>query len=456
MRTLFQPLAILLSLIACQSSVKESVHYPESGKVHQHQVCEAAPELSYALFLPENFRGDKGWPVIFFFDPHGSGSLPLMDYQSLANKYGYILIGSENSRNGLPYEEVDRIVNVLLTGVTDKYPIDTNRIYTAGFSGGSRVAGRAAMIRSDVRGVIGCGAGLPSGEQPPSYAFDYFGMAGTSDFNMGEMVQLDAALEQIGLRHFLLTYPGSHSWPPAGVMEEALLWHHFNAMREGKIPRELGIAKAFQDTLIKRTDVARSMKHDLREAELLQTAIAYLDQLTPVDVYRKRLAEVEKSDGYKKEVENRNNLLTREQQLQQMIVASLFSKDPAWWQSKIREYDRIIKNQQDPDEALMATRLKGYLSLICYSNVTAAMKQNQHELARNLVSIYTMADPDNPEPYYLTAVLNSQANDSIACFRNLDIAVSKGFSDKSRIMQQPEFEEYRNSQRFFDLTQKMK
>lgn len=456
MRKLLQPLAIMLSLIACQGSVKTSASYPDPGKIHLHQVCEAAPDLSYALFLPENFRDDKKWPVIVFFDPHGSGSLPLTDYLNLANKYGYILIGSENSRNGLPFEDVDRIVNSLFTCVTGKYPIDTNRMYTAGFSGGSRVAGRAAMIRSEVRGVIGCGAGLPSGAQPPSYAFDYFGMAGTSDFNMGEMVQLDAALEQIGLRHFLLTYPGTHSWPPAGVMEDALLWHHFNAMRDGKVPREMGIVQAFQDTLIKHTDAARSMQDDLREAELLQTAIAYLDQLMPVDGYRKRLAEVEMSDGYKNAVENRNNLLIREQQSQQMIIESLFSKDPAWWQKKIREYDRITENQRDPEEALMAARMKGYLSLVCYSNATAAMKQNQHALASNLVSIYTMADPDNPEPYYLTAVLNSQADDSVACFSNLDIAVSKGFSDKSRIMQQPEFEAYRNSQRFFDLTQKMK
>ena len=55
---------------------------------------------TYTLFLPPGFNVRKSWPVIFFFDPQAKPVVPIEKYKSLAIKYGYILAGSNHTRNG--------------------------------------------------------------------------------------------------------------------------------------------------------------------------------------------------------------------------------------------------------------------------------------------------------------------------------------------------------------------
>src|SRR5487761_2262382 len=71
----------------------------ETGKVIPHVVCKADAGQSYALYIPAKGNHEL-LPVIYFFDPHGDGSLPLNKYKALADEYNFILIGSNNSKNG--------------------------------------------------------------------------------------------------------------------------------------------------------------------------------------------------------------------------------------------------------------------------------------------------------------------------------------------------------------------
>src|SRR5260370_24790545 len=55
---------------------------------------------TYALYLPSNYSPDRAWSVIFAFDPRARGRAPLEAYQPAAEEYGYIVAGSNNSKNG--------------------------------------------------------------------------------------------------------------------------------------------------------------------------------------------------------------------------------------------------------------------------------------------------------------------------------------------------------------------
>src|SRR5689334_1247009 len=58
----------------------------EAGKLILRVVCKSDPAQSYALYIPAKHSHDT-LPVIYFFDPHGDGSLPLTKYKSLADRY---------------------------------------------------------------------------------------------------------------------------------------------------------------------------------------------------------------------------------------------------------------------------------------------------------------------------------------------------------------------------------
>ncbi|HXB07336.1 MAG TPA: hypothetical protein VNW04_09475, partial [Puia sp.] len=93
------------------------------------------PSAGYALYIPA--RGNpKAMPVVFFFDPHGDGTLPLNKYKTLAEAYGFILVGSNLSKNGNDWPTTENIWNKLYGDVRQRLKIDDRRLYTCGFSGG--------------------------------------------------------------------------------------------------------------------------------------------------------------------------------------------------------------------------------------------------------------------------------------------------------------------------------
>src|SRR6187551_2176315 len=70
------------------------------GQLLEKVGCEADPAQTYALYVPSTYTAEKLWPVIYCFDPGARGRTPVERLQAAAEKYGYIVAGSNNSRNG--------------------------------------------------------------------------------------------------------------------------------------------------------------------------------------------------------------------------------------------------------------------------------------------------------------------------------------------------------------------
>ncbi|HPT09807.1 MAG TPA: hypothetical protein PL087_05300 [Bacteroidales bacterium] len=395
------------------------------------------------------------YPVFLAFDAHAEGSLPVSIYKGLAEKYGIILVGSNESHNGLSQVEITTIVNNLLEEVKTRYPLDTNQIYVMGFSGGARVATLAAMLHPEIKSVIGCGAGFPQGNQPPIYHFDYFGIAGEADFNLREMMELDGMLDLLGFRHFLLTYKGNHSWPPARVMEKAIEWTLFNAMKDGRAGKKESRINESVEKLRKEAD-SLMKKGRLTEASItIELALNGLEGLAKDQDLHQKLIDIRANAIYKKQQEYHQMVLEREEKAQAELAGALFTKDKDWWVNRINGLKRV-RPGDNPEDTLMNARLRAYLSLLCYSNVTAIMNQHNIPLAMKVNDIYRLADPDNTEPWYLGAVIQIQTGDTTGAIRQLSTAIEKGFNDRQRILQQPEFEKLQSRPDVFDLMKEIK
>src|SRR5580698_9309050 len=78
------------------------------GIVVDSVICSDDPSQIYAVYLPTKYDSSKKWPIIYFFDPHGVGNLPLILYKDLAEKYGFILAGTYNSKNGMQWESSEK------------------------------------------------------------------------------------------------------------------------------------------------------------------------------------------------------------------------------------------------------------------------------------------------------------------------------------------------------------
>lgn len=230
-----------------------------AGRLVEKVACLADPARSYALYLPSSFTARRTWPVLVLFDPAARGPVALGAFRQAAETYGWILAGSNDSRNG-PLRESELAAAALWTDLKARVPVDVRRVYAAGFSGGARVASSFSRYAGQpVAGVIGCGAGLAVGVGPETLgASAYFGLIGLADFNYGEMKDLDRAFDPSGLPHRFLFFEGPHDWPGPESCSRAVGWMEILAMKQGLRPVDLELAT----TLIRR---------DLEEAQSFET-----------------------------------------------------------------------------------------------------------------------------------------------------------------------------------------
>ncbi len=191
------------------------------GDIINHIPCTDGKAQTFCLYLPHDYDTTKAWPVIYFFDAHARGKLPVTKYKDLAEKYHVILVGSNNSQNGLATETYDHIAQVLFTATQTVLNISPTNIIAAGFSGGGKVAAMVAMKNSAISSVISCGAGLEMNKLGSSY-FNYVSIVGKGDFNYWDMVETDQQLNSTPLKHLLLTFDGIHEWPDVETMSTAI------------------------------------------------------------------------------------------------------------------------------------------------------------------------------------------------------------------------------------------
>jgi hypothetical protein len=193
----------------------------ETGKVIKKIPCAGNAALDFALYLPKDYDTAKSWPLICFFDAHARGMLPVSKYKELAEKYQVIVVGSNNSQNGLQPEQYNNIVDNLLGTAVSVFNINPEMIMASGFSGGAKVAANAAIKTGQIKAVIGCAAPFDIKTLGSGY-FTYAGAVGKGDFNYWDMVDLDNAVDKVPLKHKLFIFEGIHEWPDVNTYSQAI------------------------------------------------------------------------------------------------------------------------------------------------------------------------------------------------------------------------------------------
>jgi predicted esterase len=367
----------------------------EKGKIIPKVACQKDYTISYALYLPKNYTAALKFPLIIAFDPKGSGILPLEKYKDLADKYGYILMGSNDSKNGLDMNTSGVIIDALFNETSGRYSIDSARIYVMGFSGGARIASIIGLYQGGVAGIIGCGAGFPASNQPIRFKPDYISIAGNADFNMNELINLDNQLDEAKFTHASILFNGKHAWPPVEVMENAFIWTEFCSMRKGFIQKNDSMILKFvhlQEKIIRKD---KETGDALAEHNHLVNLIRFVDGLNSTEDFKKTLATIENSSSYKLQQKQNQQLIGKEMKEQQALNDNFFLKDIDWWKKKITNYELRITKGKDSSDVRMCKRLKSYLSLLSYMSYNRVLSSNDTVAAKHAMEIYEIVDPEN-------------------------------------------------------------
>lgn len=178
----------------------------------------------YAVCLPKNYGKEKRrYPVLFCFDPGGDGVDAVKKFMYAGEKYEWIVVGSLDAKNG-PWAPILRAQKAVLKDVQKRFRVDDKNFYTAGFSGGARMAYTMAYNNpKHFKAVIACSAGFGLGAVKKKVAVCH--CVGDEDCcNLKEVRNAYNRLKAGRVNTKLIEFSGDHRWPPTYVRNEAVDW----------------------------------------------------------------------------------------------------------------------------------------------------------------------------------------------------------------------------------------
>ncbi len=447
----FLCLLIVLINVSCVSGQQSKNHEFENSKVYPAVKCTSDTNLTYALFLPPQYEKDKPTPLLILFDPHGSGLLPVNLLSAEAARNGFIIAGSNNSKNGMDFEQTTAIYRKMLADLTSRFTIEKKAIYLCGFSGGSRVAGAVAITEGGIAGVVGCGAGLPAINQNPVSPFSYLAVVGNQDFNYTEIKKLDEMLESANYQHYLLVFDGIHQWPPKEAIPDIFTWLRFDAMRQQAIPKDRNEI----DRFIEKNDkiasaLATEGKLPSQQAIYIKM-LHYLQGLTDVEPLKTEINRLNTEKDVFAYQKQQQKLLDLEHELQQKYSPELSLKNVDWWKNETTQLQALSRQPKKPEVSQVYQRVLAFLSMNCYMYATDALKRGNLISAERYIEIYRLVDPTNSEHRYMAAKLAALNHNADEVFIYLKQAFDLGFKDINRLKSDADFKDYQQDQRFKNL-----
>ena len=439
-RSAFFPILLLLAAASAADLPK--------GRIIDRVVCTADARQSYALYLPSAYNAGRRWPILYCLEPLARGRLPLEHFEEGAEKYGYIVAGSYNSRNG-PIAVASAALEAMWRDTHETLSIDDRRAYLAGMSGGARDA--TAFLQSGAfAGVIAQAAGFSGPVVPKDFAFPFFGTAGTDDFNYAEMRQVDREIEALGRPHRLVLFAGPHGWAPSAVCSSALAWFDLVAMRAGTKPMDKPLIHALFESGIDRAK-AYEAANDLIGA--------YLETRSLADDFRgwedttaleKKAAQMRESKEYRKALKAEERVIARHRELLSRILTLARELDGSGRQEALASLRNSIDDlrtrgaaEQDSDERRVARRVLREASVHTREQSALQREKKDYSGAALGLELAALIEPDNPELLYRLAGLYALANDRGRAMSCLKKAVEKGLGDRARLQTDPSFDSIR-------------
>ncbi len=458
---------LLTALLGFASASRVAGQQLQPGVILPKVTTAKQADQSYALYLPENYSAAKQWPIIYVFEPGARGRVPVELLKDAAERYGYIVAASNNSRNG-PWKLESEAAEAVFHDSHARLSIDERRIYFAGFSGGARVAATVAQRCKCSAGVILAGAAFEPDAKDNQNAFPVFSAVGSLDFNYGEMIALNDALAKFKSPHFLRRFEGPHQWPPAAVYDEALAWLRLQAMKSGREPRDDGFISSQFKLESRRAEQLENSEPFAAWFEYRQAAETF-DGLKDVAPLLARQKSLESAKAVTDAAKHEKQEIKEQQELTASIygaLGALATRDPdnnsapAAARNDVRQQILALKNRADhekrPDKSRVLKRALAGVFVTAMESGRGRMDVNDSRGAEGYFELATAADPDSVWALSSMAVAQASDGDKKAAFESLHRLKEKwnehqAFSDW--LNGQAAFSKMRDTQEFRSLQQ---
>ena len=433
---------------------------PPLGSIVPRVAVARNKEQSYALYLPTRYASEQRSPIVYVFDPAARGALAIEQFQHAAELNGFIVAGSNNSRNG-PRAPQFEAADAMVQDTQQRFSVDTRRIYFAGFSGGARVASQLAQLCKCAAGVVLSGAGFPHNSPPSADArFPVFSAVGDADFNYSEMIPLQQPLEKAAFPHWLRVFGGPHQWAPPAVMDEALAWLRVQSMKSRREPRDdVFLSAQFLAAQARAASFEQSGDLLTASREYRQVAATF-DTIADIVALRSKAADLEKAKAVREAIKREKNDFEEQERLGGEVLAA-FSGTESDDSSPAESADRAIlhardlrlraANEKKPDRALVFRRALGGVFVAAMESGSDALDKKGYRQAARQFACAAEANPESEWAFRNLAVAQALSGERKAVLQTLRSAknIAKDAASFSGwLKEEPAFDRLRSSEEF--------
>jgi hypothetical protein len=270
----------------------------------------------------------------------------------------------------------------------------------------------------------------------------------------------------------IATFDGIHAWPPKKFMRQGFQWFTLNAMRDGAKPKDSAMITLILQELEQKMADFRQHGFMIDAVQTGEKAIKFSEKLANAEPFSIQTSELQKSVIYSSQVSERKKQMQSEENERRSAMDALTTKDTGWWKNYLFQLNKDEKVRLESllndsltvtqaqwvvrEKDFMRQRLLAFIRVLCYMNANSVLTSKNEDAAIKIVTIYQYADPGNPEPDYMRAILHARKSESNLALDLIEQSIQKGFSQKLRLTDQPEFSSLKDSPRFFNLLQKIK
>lgn len=455
---------LLCLLFLTISQINQAQDLP-LGTIINSVSCRQNPDQTYALYLPSYYDSTKQWPAVFVFEPAARGQLPITNFKEGAEELGYIVISSNNSRNGswdLAFDAGD----AMFADALARFNIRPEHVYTSGFSGGSRVASAVAALTGKIHGVIACGAGFATASEyqlPNKSKILYAAVVGNQDMNYQEHRVLANQLDKKEVTNTRIIFNAGHQWPQSAYLKEALYWMELqNFKKQQTVSKQFSVEKAFALTKA-RADSSLADEDFVGAHDIYLQLMQDYEGLVELGGIKESLAQIEASKVYKKQARQKEKVDAQEMQERELVGKAFtelyFTKlkveegsglrNMAWWQNKIDEYKGLLR-KNDFQIRNMAHRLLNSIWARCAESSFNYINNKDYETALVLNKVWLYAEPNNWGRWNMAKIL-AYMNDKSFFDYLQDIVSGPTQLTKQSIINEEAFKNYLNDQKMLAI-----
>lgn len=443
-----------------------------TGSLVERIVASSDTTKSYALYLPSKYDAARQWPILFAMDPRGRALIPLRLFREAAERLGYIVVSSYDTRS----DQDDALdvnyaaMEAMLQDTQRRFSLDTRRLYLAGFSGTARTAWEfARMLSNNVPGIIGFGAGFPFPSASVLPLWDrslvFFGGSGLADFNYEEMRLVAHHLTDYGFRHRIVFYPGPHAWPDADVASRALEWMEMQAMRRELTPQDPDWLAEYATVRLERARVAEEDGDLFAALQRYEALVTDLDGLTDVSGAREELERLSKNRSVRRE-QSRRDRLGRENadfkdDLRKLLVRMQDDRNPPSLERAMHDLDleKLLERASRTDDELDALAARRMLESAFVNFAFYAPQRyfalGDHTRALAALRVARAIRPERGDVCFNLARAHARLDQPDEAFEALNCAVDNGWRDVNALRTHPDLESLRSSPEYQVLLQRL-